>query len=986
MQQIIHSAWKRFKRGFTLVELVIVIAVIAILAAVLIPTFITVIDNANDSADTQLVANMNTALSTEIYADQTATAENLRKLLKDFGYDAEDLATKNGNNVIVYNKTTKRFEKLNYKDANLTLKKYDASGISSTAAVKLKGEDDAGLVIDTSPYAPEEIFDGYIITSTAGNDLAEALYSLHNSVQNEEGSNIVESKLLNNGQIDAKISNGIKNLLGTTLYVDQSGDMSRLVVTGSEGHWEIEKKQPNDASVSSDLFRIVFNEECKELDASKLATALGGRAITIAVPYTVESIINMDSVPSSGLSNKIFAGNTSIFKDIDEDVLKAAGCSVAEKSLTDIKNAIAGPEIEKNLKLLAREEFYYVDSGFTIPTPGDWEKEEKLQWYYTDIQLALNAASQSAEISGKFRTVVLADNDVVLTKDITIPANVVLSIPYFYQQNTTGSTNFGTDKAMPLSGYYLRRGAAFSSISSKDFNDRASYGNDPKDLRNMNWMGYKFTGEKSIVDDDVADIKANYNKTYKQFQLTINKGVTVTVADGGCLTVGGVVSYNDGGAMVGEYNGHVSGNYAQIINKGNIVVENGGDMEVYGYIKGEGKVTAENGSEIHEPLLVADGSPFDMVMLYMQNASPFMRYSVLNVQCPMEVKYGAVVDLSFTWYANSAAMFFEDGITLIGYTSAEDSDLDVIGLITMTEEESSILWNYSYSKDHAIKDETAGSNLMGDIGTTKVTINGKAKTQALNITVSIMAVNTKTALFPIPYNFEYQINGVFDIYNRFVVLPGAKVIVNNGGTINITKNSEFYVVDSLKQGARMNGYMYPTAQQLTTAKYSQSGELIVNGVLNIAANTKVGGVVRANDAGATLQIDSSADLKGEFSIGGAGVQDYNLSTYKSPLRIRTGSALVEAKAGDTYTSSGTSGQVKMEGSISYARLFDAQKDSAQKDQEITYDKVKAEIKAQIGDTQGMVDMVMRPWGTKSYIMDTETYSVDVTTFEFTASE
>ena len=41
------------KKGFTLVELVIVIAVIAILAAVLIPTFTSVINRANQSAAVQ---------------------------------------------------------------------------------------------------------------------------------------------------------------------------------------------------------------------------------------------------------------------------------------------------------------------------------------------------------------------------------------------------------------------------------------------------------------------------------------------------------------------------------------------------------------------------------------------------------------------------------------------------------------------------------------------------------------------------------------------------------------------------------------------------------------------------------------------------------------------------------------------------------------------------------------------------------------------
>lgn len=52
------------KKGFTITELVVVIAVIGILAAVLIPTFTGVINDANLSADQMAVRQMNLALST----------------------------------------------------------------------------------------------------------------------------------------------------------------------------------------------------------------------------------------------------------------------------------------------------------------------------------------------------------------------------------------------------------------------------------------------------------------------------------------------------------------------------------------------------------------------------------------------------------------------------------------------------------------------------------------------------------------------------------------------------------------------------------------------------------------------------------------------------------------------------------------------------------------------------------------------------------
>ena len=58
---------RKHKKGFTIVELVIVIAVIGILSAILIPTFINVTDNANKAA---LQSDLSTSYS--MYAAEAA--------------------------------------------------------------------------------------------------------------------------------------------------------------------------------------------------------------------------------------------------------------------------------------------------------------------------------------------------------------------------------------------------------------------------------------------------------------------------------------------------------------------------------------------------------------------------------------------------------------------------------------------------------------------------------------------------------------------------------------------------------------------------------------------------------------------------------------------------------------------------------------------------------------------------------------------------
>ena len=94
------------RKGFTLVELVIVIAVIAILAAVLIPTFTNIIKKANLSVDETTNKNMNTALVTAQIGDgKIDNASEAREALYAAGFTKESLVPKTANHKYYWNIT-----------------------------------------------------------------------------------------------------------------------------------------------------------------------------------------------------------------------------------------------------------------------------------------------------------------------------------------------------------------------------------------------------------------------------------------------------------------------------------------------------------------------------------------------------------------------------------------------------------------------------------------------------------------------------------------------------------------------------------------------------------------------------------------------------------------------------------------------------------------------------------------------------------------
>lgn len=101
---------RKLRKGFTIVELVIVIAVIAVLTAVLIPTFIHLTKKAKTSVDQSLVANLNKALvlEEEETGKKPETMYDAVQGLKNQGFLVAQLITKSDDD-LVYNVEKNKF-------------------------------------------------------------------------------------------------------------------------------------------------------------------------------------------------------------------------------------------------------------------------------------------------------------------------------------------------------------------------------------------------------------------------------------------------------------------------------------------------------------------------------------------------------------------------------------------------------------------------------------------------------------------------------------------------------------------------------------------------------------------------------------------------------------------------------------------------------------------------------------------------------------
>ena len=347
---------RRNKKGFTMVELIIVIAVIAVLTAILVPTFIHLANKAGDASDKTIVKNANTQLALKAAEGRRNTSmSEAVKDVDEIGYHMSGVSTSNGNQ-ICWDRLNDRFVLFN-KDNQIIL----ADGERTQPATAEEFADffkpvsnfaDAGQF---TPYAkPDFNFDDSGVSLSEG---TLALGAKSFDVGELEGVTVVNvndasatgTYLVGTGNTSVKVNVNVPN--GTVYHLGVSGEVN---ITGIKGDSYHEFGRVGFAEMNSNgRYVAEKGAEVKALwfsDANAKYTKQSGATVneyapTTAIKAAIEAQLTNDDVIVSDNKDDV---KSNAVEAITEEINKEEGVveQAIELTQTNYRSAIVPGKTE----------------------------------------------------------------------------------------------------------------------------------------------------------------------------------------------------------------------------------------------------------------------------------------------------------------------------------------------------------------------------------------------------------------------------------------------------------------------------------------------------------------------------------------------------------------------------------------------------------------------------------------------------------------
>ncbi len=335
--------------------------------------------------------------------------------------------------------------------------------------------------------------------------------------------------------------------------------------------------------------------------------------------------------------------------------------------------------------------------------------------------------------------------------------------------------------------------------------------------------------------------------------LHLSAGVTLNIY--GTISVGGIVGYNQSAY---PYQGQTSADFAILQLDGTLNVQNGGVLEVNGYIQGEGQVNLLSGGVSKLPFIVKDyRGGTNSSNVYSAGYPPFNIYEMPNIQTDYYIFYGA------NEYAYAML------VALSGYNETEVCAIGSEGMIRLYEggyvhKKSTQIANPRYS------DATKGYEPQYEFRTT-LDIYGGGTDGSLSLRVGFITVGMEDLVMAIPYTYSNITlhDGSYEIYNMFKIMPGSTLTVASDATLTVRKATVdgkdkiggiIIYEDTFKEdhgsiptfAVNNKQLIYPSQPN----GVQEGGKLVVNGVLVLEG--KFGGDITSTEVGGQIKVKSLA--------------------------------------------------------------------------------------------------------------------------------
>ena len=308
---------------------------------------------------------------------------------------------------------------------------------------------------------------------------------------------------------------------------------------------------------------------------------------------------------------------------------------------------------------------------------------------------------------------------------------------------------------------------------------------------------------------------------------------TLTMAAGSSITVNGAMSiggryFAAGGGQQGRPTGDHG--YIKMASGSSITVKNGGNLYAWGFISGDGSVTAESGATVYEFYQIADFRGGSASFRMVNKVFPFSQYFIQNIEVPLTLNAGATEKVFSGVYAMDTT-----NTTTINFIGSD-------GMFNIK--------SGSFTKDY---DENNDRLIL--------MVNGEAELNTLALKLAGMSVDSAEYVLPMTNNITINIDsGSVTINQDTALLAGVEVNIAEGAGLTVASGKNVYVYDADEWNAESyvcGSSKFKSVWYAPGKKYSRSNADLVDAKVTVNGTLTVNGAMYTTAGGANICSDGT---------------------------------------------------------------------------------------------------------------------------------